>query len=77
MKSMLDRCDDCDSDEPLDLLELTLDMACPPWVAEAAVLEADQFPWESTRVPRGVAWPDVKMNSSASPEWADPLSEKS
>lgn len=43
MKSMLDKCDDdCDSAEPLDLFELTLDIACPPRVI-GAVLDAVQL----------------------------------
>lgn len=28
--SMLDICDDCDSEDPFDLLESIRDMACPP-----------------------------------------------
>jgi hypothetical protein len=43
VKSMLlDKCDDCDSAEPLDLFELTLDIACPPRVT-GAVLDAVQL----------------------------------
>lgn len=46
MTSKLDMCDVCDNEEPLDLLELTLDMACPPWGTEVTVLEFQVF-WMS------------------------------
>lgn len=81
MLSMWDKCDDCDMDDALDLLEFALDMACATVGAEAAVLAVVHMAsvvcgW-SILDPLGVVWPEVKRYSSASPEWDDPLSGKS
>lgn len=80
LTSKLDMCDDRDSEDPLDLLEFTLDMACPPvetGVSPAAAQALSVVRERSNLDPLGVVWPDVMMYSSASPEWDDPLSGKS